>query len=324
MKSNEFDSIIFDCDGVLIDVTKSYDTTINKTIRYVLKELDCDFTQYLGGVPLHDELLLKFKSTGGFNDEIDIAYAGILCYVAAKIRPFSPYHVVNDILRDADDGGIAYIENKLQDEDWDDDNNTGNGMVFSDVKARLGYPSADKNDLIHATFDQLFFGPELYEKIFQKKSKFSDKGLIENDNVIVTSELIETLKKKFNDKIAIVTGRGFNAISSSLKEILNQFNVENSVFLEDESRDLAKPNPQSLIRAMKGLNSKNCLYVGDSMEDMILAQKASELGFHATFCGIYGSGKLPEMKKKLFTEHEVPLIVETINQLPDILMIKKA
>ena len=75
MKADEFDSIIFDCDGVLIDVTKSYDTTINKTIRYVLKELDCDFTQYLGGVPLHDELLLKFKSTGGFNDEIDIAYA---------------------------------------------------------------------------------------------------------------------------------------------------------------------------------------------------------------------------------------------------------
>jgi phosphoglycolate phosphatase-like HAD superfamily hydrolase len=165
----------------------------------------------------------------------------------------------------------------------------------------------------------LFFGHELYEKIFQKKSKFSDKGFIENDNVIVTSVLIEALKKKFNDKIAIVTGRGLDAISSSLKEILNQFNVENSVFLEDESRDLAKPNPQSLIRAMKGLNSKNCLYVGDSMEDLMLTQKASELGFNATFCGIYGSGKLPEMKKKLFTEHNVPLILETINQLPDIL-----
>jgi len=169
----------------------------------------------------------------------------------------------------------------------------------------------------------LFFGPELYSKIFQKQSKFSEKGFIENDKVIVNSELIEALKEKFNDKIAIVTGRGFNAISSSLKEILNQFNVENSVFLEDEPRDLAKPNPQSLIRAMKGLNSKNCLYVGDSMEDIILTEKASELGFQATFCGIYGSGKLPEMKKKLFTEHDVPLIIETINQLPDILTIKK-
>jgi len=59
------------------------------------------------------------------------------------------------------------------------------------------------------------------------------------------------------------------------------------------------------------------------MEDMILAQKASELGFQATFCGIYGSGKLPDMKKKLFTEYNVPLILESINQLPDILMIKQ-
>jgi len=195
---------------------------------------------------------------------------------------------------------------------------------IADIKSRLGYPSADKNDLIHSTFDQLFFGPELFNKIFQKKSNFSEKGFIENDNVIVNSELIEALKKKFNDKIAIVTGRGFDAISSSLKEILNQFNVKNSVFLEDESRDLAKPNPQSLIRAMKGLDSKNCLYVGDSMEDMILAQKASELGFQTTFCGIYGSGKLPEMKKQLFAEYNVPLILESINQIPDILTIKKS
>jgi len=310
MKVDEFDSIIFDCDGVLIDVTTSYDTTINKTISYVLKEI-ADITV---DTPLTNEMLLKFKSTGGFNDEIDITYSGVLCYIAAKKLNKEPTELILDVLNNADDTGIAYIEGFLDKIDVD----------ISDIKSRLNYPSVEKNDLIHATFDQLFFGPELYEKIFQKKSKFSDRGFIENDNVIVTSALIEALKKKFNDKIAIVTGRGLNAISSSLKEILNQFNVENSVFLEDESRDLAKPNPQSLIRTMKGLNSKNCLYVGDSMEDMLLAKKTSELGFNATFCGIYGSSKLPEMKKKLFTESGAPLILETINQLPDTLLIQKS
>jgi len=310
MKVDEFDSIIFDCDGVLIDVTTSYDTTINKTISYVLKEI-ADIT---ADTPLTNEMLLKFKSTGGFNDEIDITYSGVLCYIAAKKLNKEPTELILDVLNNADDTGIAYIEGFLDKIDVD----------ISDIKSRLNYPSVEKNDLIHATFDQLFFGPELYEKIFQKKSKFSDRGFIENDNVIVTSALIEALKKKFNDKIAIVTGRGLNAISSSLKEILNQFNVENSVFLEDESRDLAKPNPQSLIRTMKGLNSKNCLYVGDSMEDMLLAKKTSELGFNATFCGIYGSSKLPEMKKKLFTESGAPLILETINQLPDTLLVQKS
>ena len=301
MKADEFDSIIFDCDGVLIDVTESYDTTINKTISYVLKEV----ANITVDIPLTNEILLRFKSTGGFNDEIDITYAGILCFIAAEKLNKNPTELIFDVINNADDSGIAYIENFL--------NTTGN---ISAVKARLGYPSNDKNDFIHSTFDQLFFGPELYSEIFQKESKFSEKGFIENDNVIVDFELIEALKKKFNDKIAIVTGRGFNAISSSLKEILNQFNVESSVFLEDELRDLAKPNPQSLIRAMKGLDSKNCLYVGDSMEDMILVQKASESGFKATFCGIYGSGKLPEMKKKIFVEKNVPFILESINFLP--------
>ena len=302
MKSDEFDSIIFDCDGVLIDVTKSYDTTINKTISYVLKEI-ADITV---DIPLTNEILLKFKSTGGFNDEIDITYSGILCLIAAKKLNKNPTELIIDVLDNADDSGITYVENFLNKIDVD----------ITDIKSRLGYPSADKNDLIHATFDQLFFGPELYEKIFQKKSNFSEKGFIENDKVIVSSELIGTLKKKFDDKIAVVTGRGFNAISSSLKEVLNQFNVKSSVFLEDESRDLAKPNPQSLIMAMKGLNSKNCLYVGDSMEDIILTEKASELGFQATFCGIYGSSKLPEMKKNMFIKKNASFILESINSLP--------
>ena len=310
MKVDEFDSIIFDCDGVLIDVTKSYDTTINKTISYVLKEI----ADIIVDTPLTNEILLKFKSTGGFNDEIDITYSGTLCYIAAKKLNKNPTELILEVLDNADESGISYIEDFLNKID----------VNISDIKSRLGYPSVDKNDLIHVTFDQLFFGPELYSKIFQKKSKFTEMGLIENDDIIVTSELIEGLKKKFNNKIAIVTGRGFNAISSSLKEILSQFNVENSVFLEDEPRDLAKPNPQSLIRAMKGLDSKNCLYVGDSMEDIILTEKASELGFQATFCGIYGSGKLPDMRKKLFTERGAPLILETINQLPDALMVQKS
>ncbi len=34
---NEIDAIIFDCDGVLIDITKSYDQAIIKTTQYVLK-----------------------------------------------------------------------------------------------------------------------------------------------------------------------------------------------------------------------------------------------------------------------------------------------
>ena len=56
MKTDEFDSIIFDCDGVLIDVTESYDVTINKTISYVLKEI-ADITV---DTPLTNEIPVSY------------------------------------------------------------------------------------------------------------------------------------------------------------------------------------------------------------------------------------------------------------------------
>ena len=140
MKADEFDSIIFDCDGVLIDVTNSYDTTINKTISYVLKEI-ADITV---DTPLTNEILLKFKSTGGFNDEIDITYSGILCFIAAEKLNKNPTEFISEVLDNADDSGIVYAENFLSKINVD----------ISDIKSRLGYPSTDKNDLIHATFDQ--------------------------------------------------------------------------------------------------------------------------------------------------------------------------
>ena len=52
------------------------------------------------------------------------------------------------------------------------------------------------------------------------------------------------------------------------------------------------------------------------MEDFILVKKAVELGFETTFCGIYGSGKLPEKKKEFFIEQNVPIILKSINFLP--------
>jgi len=109
MKTDEFDSIIFDCDGVLIDVTKSYDTTINRTISYVLKEI-ADITV---DTPLTNELLLSFKSTGGFNDEIDITYSGVLCFIAAKKLNKDPTELILDVLDNADDSGITHTENFL-------------------------------------------------------------------------------------------------------------------------------------------------------------------------------------------------------------------
>ena len=92
-----------------------------------------------------------------------------------------------------------------------------------------------------------------------------------------------------------------------------------SVFLEDESRELAKPNPESLTRSINGMNCKCCIYVGDSIEDFIMAKKVSAQGRKVIFCGIIGTSKNPDEKLKLFQNSGVMLVLESIDLLPKVL-----
>jgi len=79
-KIKDIDSIIFDCDGVLIDVTNSYDMAIQRTTEYILKEI-ANISKF---DPITSEIIDGFKSTGGFNDEVDLTYAAILSLAAAN------------------------------------------------------------------------------------------------------------------------------------------------------------------------------------------------------------------------------------------------
>ena len=117
----------------------------------------------------------------------------------------------------------------------------------------------------------------------------------------------------------MVTGRGKKSVSYSLKHLLEKFDLKNSVFLEDESRELAKPNPQALLNSITGMNSQSCLYVGDSMEDFLMAKKATVLGHNTIFCGIIGTSKNPQEKLKLFEQNDAILVLDSINLLPKVL-----
>jgi len=301
---NEIDAIIFDCDGVLIDITKSYDQAIIKTTQYILK----NFTKIDDSIDVDFKIIDGFKSTGGFNDEVDLTYAAIISLVAAKKLEKDQTSFIFDVIKNADSSGIVSVEKYIE-----------NQVDISDIKKQLSYPGMHNENTLYKIFDQLFYGPELYHKLFKNSSKFSESGLIEQDDVILNNSLIEKLQNKFDSKIAIVTGRGKESTSYSLKTLLDKFDLKNSTFLEDESRELAKPNPQSLLNAIKGMNSISTLFVGDSMEDFIMAKKATDLGSKTTFCGIIGTSKNPQEKLELFQRNGAILVLDSINLLPKVL-----
>ena len=300
----EIDSIIFDCDGVLIDIKKSYDQTINATTKYVLE----NFAGITDSIDIDFKIIDGFKSTGGFNDEVDLTYASILSLVAAKKLKHDPTEFIFSVINNSDSTGIKSVENFLKKQ-----------TDISEIIKKLSYPGSHSENILYRIFDQLFYGPELYSKIFKTISKFSDPGLIENDQVIFNDELSKKLQKKFGLQISMVTGRGKQSVSYSLKHLLEKFDLKNSVFLEDEARELAKPNPQSLVNSISGMNSKSCLYVGDSMEDFIMAKKATILGHNTTFCGIIGTSTNPQEKLKLFEQNNAIVVLDSINLLPKLL-----
>ncbi len=300
----EIDSLIFDCDGVLIDIKKSYDQTITATTKYVLE----NFAEITDSIDIDFKIIDGFKSTGGFNDEVDLTYASILSLVAAKKLKQDPTEFIFSVIKNSDSTGIKSVENFLKKQ-----------TDISEIIKKLSYPGSHSENILYQIFDQLFYGPELYSKLFKTISKFSEPGLIENDQVIFNDELSKKLQKKFGLQISMVTGRGKQSVSYSLKHLLEKFDLKNSVFLEDEARELAKPNPQSLVNSISGMNSKSCLYVGDSMEDFIMAKKATILGHNTTFCGIIGTSTNPQEKLKLFEQNNAIVVLDSINLLPKLL-----
>ena len=301
-KIQKFDSIIFDCDGVLVDIRNSYDHAINKTISAIMKEL---FNDEIGDV-VTSKIHFGLKSVGGFNDEVAVVYAIVMTLAASKKSEIEFEKLIIDVINNANESGINSIDDYFKDQNID----------LMEIKSKLDYENSRKVSYIHRIFNQLFYGPKLYEEIFNEKSQFNDDPLIDLDDIVLDNNLMLKLKNRFGTKISTVTGRGKFAFSYSMKNFLDNFDIENSVFLEDRPLELAKPNPDSLIESISGINSKCSLYIGDSMEDLLMVQKCQEKGYDVSFCGIYGSSDEPELKYELFEKNKASFILESIQELP--------
>ena len=301
-KISKFDSIIFDCDGVLVDIRNSYDHAINKTISAIMKEL---FNDDIGDV-VTSKVHFGLKSVGGFNDEVAVVYAIVMTLVASKKSEIKFEKLIVDVINNANESGINSVDNYFKDQNID----------LIEIKSKLDYENSRKISYIHRIFNQLFYGPKLYEEIFNEKSQFSENPLIDLDSIVLDDNLMSKLKTRFDSKIATVTGRGKFAFSYSMKNFLEDFDMDNSVFLEDRPLNLAKPNPESLIESISKIDSKCSLYIGDSMEDLLMVQKCQQLGYDVSFCGIYGSSDEPKLKYELFQKNNASFILESIQELP--------
>ncbi len=304
--SNGIDAIIFDCDGVLVDITESYDAAITETVRHVI----ADIVGVDGAIHVNSDVIEGFKSTGGFNDEVDLAYASILCISVAVMRRADQQDFVRDVIHRADSSGIVSVERYLK-----SITDEASGII-----QLLAYPGETRHTSpVSRVFDELFYGTENYQHLFEvQRSSFGQPcaGLINRDKVLLDGPLADRLRERFGTKMALVTGRGRRSAGYSLKGLLDRFDLDCSAFLEDEPREFAKPNPKRLLDCMDAMDCKLALYVGDSMEDLIMARKATASGRKTIFCAITGSSRDPHGRREMFQKHGADLILDSIKMIP--------
>ena len=187
---NSAECALFDIDGVLIDVRKSYNLAIKQTVDFVVKRMTgASCARRL----VSDTLLLKFKQTGGFNNEIDMSYAIILALMSL---PFGEsVHAKTDFLftvaENADETGMLSVEEYLS--------SLYPTSRIKKLKEDLVYPAPVGKSLLATVFDELFYGPTLFQKQHNMKARYyHGKPLIENDKIVIREKTIKLYLQKIS------------------------------------------------------------------------------------------------------------------------------
>ncbi|CAN5874693.1 TIGR01548 family HAD-type hydrolase [soil metagenome] len=313
---SECEAIIFDIDGVLVDVKKSYDEAIIKTVQFILIK---SFNINLANFPFQD-LISKLRNTGGFNNDIDTAYSIVLiilyCTLNNKMNLDKTVQVFHSILEKLDDKGKDSVEKELE--------KIGN---ITSITKQLRYPS--DGDTISTLFNEIFYGPILYKKRFIKEPiYYFDEPLISKDILIIKESTIRFLSQKFNGNMGLISGRSKVASYFTLNRILDYFNENACVFLEDENREFSKPNAFALQKVFDNLKLSSALYVGDSMADLLMVEnfRKQTTEDRIFFCGVYGEGdgdgennNRSIDKKRLLKSNNADVVIKNVNDLPNIL-----
>ena len=300
------DCLLFDIDGVLVDIRKSYNSAIKKTVEYMLKSITGRSFRNL----VTDQIILKFRQSGGFNNDTDTTYAITLATLAKTPKSIAEgRRFLARVAENADESGYVSAEKFLSTYD------------IEKWKNLLAYPAPVQESTLARVFDELFYGPELFKKQNHLEPKYWAGGrpLIKNDTLAVSAKTMKKLNEMFDGNLAIVSGRSRLAAEYSLSPMMKYFNIDACVFLEDEKRGYAKPNPYAIKRAMKTMNAQSAVYAGDSAEDLLMARRAEkETGAKIAFVGIYGYSPQPSKTRAKFRQEGVEAMAKSVNQLPSI------
>ena len=265
----EVSTLIFDCDGVLIDARNSYNRSIGRTVSYLSQNL---LNMPIPEQAISEQVIYSFRKSGGFNNDWD-ATCAILLYLYTKLpqqaldsiqtlaesqvngsslvadvferiseisRSLQPIDVTSvddagiekDLLmlaEKADSRGLVSIEEVLSKSISTD--------VLKSFSWLMSHPAAVGVSLVTTVFEELFLGPDLFRRKYGLQPRFITEGvgLVADEKPVVSEETLHLLTERFGKlALGVVSGRSQLTAEYTLGTRLKRFNSDLVVFVEDD------------------------------------------------------------------------------------------
>ena len=323
--------IVFDMDGVLIDVSGSYRETARKTAR-----LFFDGARGFGKLP--DPLfpltdLAELKQTGGLNNDWDLTALTLHLLFALVKTPAGQFSKDDsaspeETIRRCDVSDLADFLN-------------ASPRPLMDLLARYGrhhdpfvtscyQGDVDTGNQIKRIFQEIYLGPSLFTALHGGQPRFyRGEGLIHQETLLMDRTIIADLAR--DHILAIATGRPQAEADFPLDrfDLRKYFQLvitlddctqeEKRIFAERGKQiSLKKPDPYMLdrISCLIGKAFHGCYYLGDMPDDM-QAARSSKTGYLGV--GVVLSSADPENLRKELLHAGAEQIIDDYAVLPGII-----
>jgi len=322
--------IVFDMDGVLIDVSGSYRETARKTAR-----LFFDGASGFGKLPdplfpLKD--LAELKQTGGLNNDWDLTALTLhLLFTLVKTptgrlsADDSSCH--EETIRRCDVSDLADFLN-------------ASSRPLLDLLDRYGRRHApfvtrcyqgdvDTGNRIKRIFQEIYLGQSLFKALYSREPRYyCGEGLIHRESLLMDPTLLADLSR--DHILAIATGRPRAEADFPLDrfDLRKYFQLvvtlddctreEERIFIERGERiSLKKPDPYmlDLISCLIGKRFSECYYLGDMPDDM-QAARSSKTRYRGI--GVVLSPADPENLRESLLQAGAEQIIDNYAALPGI------
>jgi len=282
--------IVFDMDGVIMDVSASYRDVVRKTARLF-------FQPARGAERLPDPLfeladLAAVKQSGGLNNDWDLTFVVIKLLFTLVDPPTvhphrEPWTRYRGTVSRSDVTAMAAFLNSQ------DTPLTSllkqPGQTENDFIAGLYAGDVGSGNIIKQIFQEIYLGEELFGTTYNlEPAIYRGEGFILREKVLIDRQLLTELSQ--NNVLAIATGRPKAEADYPLQHYdLDQFFVktmtlddclraEQWIFEKDgQTESLSKPHP-FMLDAIAQICKKDvgaCYYVGDMPDDMLAAARAT-------------------------------------------------